>query len=98
MKIKVKDIKQLIIQNKESLLHEIRNSKELVSLLQKSSYKKLTTEEKEKMRVLLINVCRSIPAFAIFMLPGGMVLLPLFAQLIPEILPESFRKSKKSNA
>lgn len=88
------DIKQLIIKNKQALLSEIQKSQELVNLLGKSTYKKLSINEKERIRLLLINVCRTLPAFTIFMLPGGMVLLPLFARLIPQILPDSFRKKK----
>lgn len=88
-------IKELIIKNKKSLICEIQKNRELAALLGKSTYKKLSPEEKVRTRELLINICRTIPAFAIFMLPGGSVLLPLLAQLIPEILPESFRKKKE---
>ena len=33
-----------------------------------------------------------VAAFAIFMLPGGALLLPLLIKLIPDILPSAFRE------
>jgi len=51
----------------------------------------LSEEEKEKVKVQLLDICKAIPAFAVFMLPGGALLLPLLVKLIPDILPSAFQ-------
>jgi len=88
----VEEIKILLEKNKRRLIAELNQSKELVILLKKSTYKKLTEEEKERVKAQLIDILKGIPAFAVFMLPGGILLLPLLIKLIPEILPSSFRE------
>ena len=92
MSTTVQEIKENIYKNKKRLAKEIRESKELLSLLTKSTHKKLTLEEKKKVKEQLIDICKSIPALAVFMLPGGALLLPLLIKLIPGILPSSFRE------
>ncbi len=88
----VEEIKVLLKRNKKRFLKELEQSKELVFLLKKSLTEKLTTEEKAKIKEQLLDICKSIPAFTIFMLPGGALLLPLLIKLIPTILPSSFRE------
>jgi len=39
----------------------------------------------------LLDICKSIPAFTVFMLPGGALLLPLLIKAIPKLLPSAFR-------
>ena len=50
----------------------------------------MTEEEIDKMQEQLLDVLKSIPSLAIFMLPGGAVLLPLFIKFIPKLLPSAF--------
>ena len=92
MSTAIQDIKESIQKNKLRLGKEIRESKELFSLLKKSTHKKLTSEEKKKVKEQLLDICKSVPALAVFMLPGGAILLPLLIKLIPDILPSSFRE------
>ncbi|MDG1528307.1 MAG: LETM1 domain-containing protein [Polaribacter sp.] len=92
MSTTIQDIKESIHKNKLRLGKEIRESKELFSLLTKSTHKKLTSEEKKKVKEQLLDICKSVPALAVFMLPGGALLLPLLIKLIPDILPSSFRE------
>jgi len=66
----------------------------LVSLLSKSTVKDLSTEEKKKVQNQLIDIFKSVPSLAIFMLPGGAVLLPIFIKLIPKLLPSSFDENR----
>ncbi|MGJ8738309.1 LETM1 domain-containing protein, partial [Zobellia laminariae] len=42
----------------------------------------------------LIDIFKSIPSLAIFLLPGGAVLLPIFIKLIPKLLPSSFDENR----
>jgi len=91
----VDEIKELIQKNRKRLYKELRESKELMVLLTKSTHKKLSEEEKEKVKEQLLDILKGIPAFAIFMLPGGALLLPLLIKLIPGILPSSFREDEE---
>ena len=88
---KVEDIKILLRKNKERLLQELRQSKEAMRLIKNSTRTSLTDLEKEKIKIHLIDICKSIPALTIFLLPGGTLLLPILIKLIPDILPSAFR-------
>jgi hypothetical protein len=87
----VNDIKILLIKNKNSLLQELRQSKEAMSLIKKSTRTKLTGEEKTKIKIHLLDICKTIPALTVFLLPGGTFLLPILIKLIPDILPSAFQ-------
>ena len=91
----VDEIKELVRKNRKRLYQELIESKELMVLLTKSTYKKLTEDEKEKVKEQLLDILKGIPAFAIFMLPGGVLLLPLLIKLIPGIMPSSFRNEEE---
>jgi len=93
-----KVVDKLISRNSKRLKKELLESKELVALLSKSTVKDLDEEEKKKVQNQLIDIFKSIPSLAIFMLPGGAVLLPIFIKLIPQLLPSSFddNRVKKS--
>jgi Mg2+/Co2+ transporter CorC len=85
------EVTDLIEKNKQSFLQEVKESKELLFLIKESATRKLTDDEKNKVKEQLLDICKSIPAFAIFMLPGGALLLPLLIKMIPNILPSAFR-------
>ncbi|MBT8204050.1 MAG: LETM1 domain-containing protein [Eudoraea sp.] len=92
-----KVVNKLILRNSKRLQKELTDSKELVSLLSKSTVKDLTPEEKKKVQNQLIDIFKSIPSLAIFMLPGGAVLLPIFIKLIPKLLPSAFDDNRVEN-
>jgi len=81
---------KLIMRNSKRLQKELAGSKELVYLLSKSTVKELSVAEKKKVQAQLIDIFKSIPSLAIFILPGGAVLLPIFIKLIPKLLPSAF--------
>ncbi|MBR9854418.1 MAG: hypothetical protein GYB37_07545 [Algicola sp.] len=85
-----KNVTKLILRNSKRLKKELTESRELVSLLSKSTIKDLSSEEKKKVQNQLLDIFKSIPSLAIFMLPGGAVLLPIFIKLIPKLLPSAF--------
>ena len=89
----VDEIKEAIQVNKKRLAKELQESKELVFLIKKSIVTSLTNEEKAKVKEQTIDICKAIPAFTVFMLPGGALLLPLLIKLMPDILPRAFRDS-----
>ena len=86
------EVTDLLEKNKKSLLQEVQESKELVLLLKDSTTRKLNKEEKEKVKEQLLDICKSIPTFTVFMLPGGALLLPLLIKFIPNLLPSAFRE------
>ena len=88
----VEEIKELVQKNKQRLAKELQQSKEAVFLIKKGTHTSLSEEEKEKVKVQLLDICKAIPTFTVFMLPGGALLLPLLIKLIPDILPSAFRE------
>lgn len=85
-----KVVNKLILRNSKRLQKELSESKELVALISKSTIKDLSAKEKKKVQNHLLDIFKSVPSLAIFMLPGGAVLLPIFIKLIPKLLPSSF--------
>ena len=78
-------------------MKEIEETKELSELLVKATIKPLTMEEKQKVHDQLMDIAKTIPALAIFVLPGGGVLLPILIKVLPfNILPSSFQEEKAS--
>jgi DNA-binding transcriptional MerR regulator len=88
----LEEIKELLNKNKTRFLKELEESREVVHLVQKSRKTVLTEAEKTKVKEQLLDICKAIPSFAVFMLPGGALLLPLLIKLIPDILPSAFRE------
>nr|BFF40983.1 hypothetical protein BACY1_27880 [Tenacibaculum mesophilum] len=88
----VDEIKEAIYKNKKRLAKELQESRELIFLVRKSLTTSLTGEEKAKVKEQTLDICKAIPAFTVFMLPGGALLLPLLIKLIPDILPSAFRE------
>jgi len=83
---------KLVKKNVDNIMNEIEETKELSELLLKATTKPLTAEEKQKVQEQLIDVAKSIPALAIFALPGGGILLPVLIKILPfNILPSSFQ-------
>ncbi|MBU2020196.1 MAG: hypothetical protein KJ941_11180 [Bacteroidetes bacterium] len=80
--------------NKDKLAKELKESKELVSLISKSTREELSKEEKEMVRTQFLDIIKSMPALAIFMLPGGALLLPLILKVLPDLIPSAFRDNE----
>lgn len=86
-------VEVLIKRNRKRLTKEIVESKELMSLLAKSTQRDLSKEEKKKVKKQLLDICKSIPSLTIFLLPGGGLLLPILIKFIPQLLPSSFNEN-----
>jgi hypothetical protein len=89
-----KIVTKLINRNSKRLLQELIESKELMLLLTKSTKRNLTDEEHKKVNDQLLDIIKSIPSLAIFLLPGGALLLPLFIKFIPKLLPSAFDENR----
>ena len=84
----------LILRNKKRLIKEISESKDLVILLGQSTVRDLSKEEKQQMKQQLLDICKTIPSLAIFILPGGSLLMPLLIKFIPKLLPSAFNENR----
>lgn len=84
----------LIKRNKKSIIKELENNKLLMQLVAKSTYSSLSSKEKKQLKNQFIELGKTVPAFAIFLIPGGSLLLPILIKLLPEIIPNSFNENK----
>jgi ribosomal protein L7/L12 len=84
---------KILGRNKDKLATELRQSKELVQLIRKSTKEELSKEEKEKVKMQFMDIAKSMPALAIFLLPGGALLLPIVLKIIPTLVPTAFREN-----
>lgn len=86
-----RQVTAVLKKNLHRIVNEIKETHELYNLLIKSAHTNLTVEEKEKVKEQLLDILRTIPALAIFALPGGGLILPILIKLLPfNVLPSSF--------
>jgi hypothetical protein len=89
-----KMVNKLITRNSKRLYQELKDSKELMVLLSQSTIRDLDKEEQKKVQEQLLDIFKSIPSLAIFLLPGGALLLPLVVKFIPKLLPSAFDENR----
>lgn len=85
---------KVLSRNSDKLALELKESKELVQLIRKSTSEELSKEEKELVKSQFMDIMKSMPALAIIMLPGGALLLPLILKIIPDLVPSAFRDNE----
>jgi len=90
-------VMKLIVRNKNRLIKEIVQSKELMVLLAYSTTRDLDPKEKKKVKKQLLDICKTIPSLTIFLLPGGSLLLPILIKFIPTMLPSAFNENLDEN-
>lgn len=88
-----KTVTKLITRNGKRLTKELKESKELLKLLAKSTTTDLDKDEKKKVKKQLLDICKTIPSLTIFLLPGGGILLPILIKYIPQLLPSAFNEN-----
>ncbi len=86
-------VAKLVSRNKNRLVKEIVQSKELMVLLAYSTRRDLDEKEKKKVKKQLLDICKTIPSLTIFLLPGGSLLLPILIKFIPTLLPSAFNEN-----
>ena len=77
-------ISEVMVQNQSRISEEIKESKELMMLLNKSNDTDLNEEEQIKVRTELIDILKTLPTFVIIALPGSFLTLPLLLKLLPK--------------
>lgn len=82
----IKRVGKLAEKNKTRLLRKIQENEEASTLMKKASSNELTLEEKEKVRIQLLNVLRSIPTFGLLAMPQQFLTLPILLKILPKNL------------
>ena len=90
--------KKILLRNKDKLATELKQSKELVQLIAKSTSSELSKEEKKKVKAQFKDLAKSVPALGLFLLPGGSVIMPIILKLIPDLVPSAFRSNQIDDA
>ena len=89
-------IERAIRRNSEKIVQEIRETGELAQLLARCAQHSLSTDEKDRMHEQIIDLCKIVPALAVFALPGGALLLPILHRLLPfDLMPSSFQDKEE---
>jgi hypothetical protein len=89
-----------VTDNLGAIVTEIRQTGELGQLLAKAAAgSPLARDEKAKVKEQLIDLAKAVPALAIFAAPGGMLLLPLLAKVLPfDLLPSAWSHKSKAKS
>lgn len=90
-------IETLLIRNKNRIVKEVQKNTQLTKLIVDSTYRELNLEEKKMVKKQTIEVIKTIPSLAIFLLPGGTIVLPIILKFIPSLLPSSFNENLEDN-
>ncbi len=90
--INTQQIKRIARHSKNCFIKEYIKTKIAFQLIQKSTKSKLTLAEKKQVQFQLLELSKLIPAFLIFMLPGGSILLFFWIKFVPSMLPGSFKE------
>jgi hypothetical protein len=85
---------KILGRNKDKFLEEVKESKELLALVKKSMHTELTIKEKEIVKTQFKDILKTMPSLAIFLIPGGSLLLPLILKLVPDLLPSAFKSNE----
>lgn len=82
----IKRMAKIADKNRHRLLKELHESEEIMALLRKSRSLELTAEEKEVMRLALLQFLKTIPTFGIISLPKKFLTLPVLLKILPKNL------------
>ncbi|MBA4392412.1 MAG: hypothetical protein C0407_02550 [Desulfobacca sp.] len=75
-------LKTTLLKYRGKILEEVHAANNLMSLLMKGTRRKWTRNEIEEIKIHLYHLSKSIPAFMVFLLPGGIILLPLLVEIL----------------
>jgi hypothetical protein len=90
-------VKVLIDRNRTRLIKELVNNRDLAFLISQAAIRHLDDSEKKKIKKQLIEIFRTVPSLAVFMLPGGSLLLPILIKFIPKMLPTAFNENLEND-
>jgi hypothetical protein len=82
----VERMTKLAEKNKLRLLRDVKANDEVLYLLEKARANELTEQEREEVRMDLIDVLKSIPTFSVISLPQQFLTLPILLKILPKSL------------
>jgi hypothetical protein len=82
----IQRVARLADKNKTRLAHDLKKHENVMQLLSKARSNNLTLEEKESVRLELIDLLKSIPTFVIISLPQRFLTLPILLKILPKNL------------
>ena len=82
----IKRVARIAEKNKQRLLKELHENHEAMALLRKSRAAELSPQEKEAMRIALVQLLKTIPTFLIISLPRKFLTLPILLKILPKNL------------
>jgi len=82
----IRRVARIAEKNTQRLSKELHENGELVELLRKSRSNDLNAEEKEKIRLGLVQILKTIPTFLIISLPRKFLTLPVLMRILPKNL------------
>ncbi len=93
----VERLGEAVVTNYDAFTEALRDTGEMGQLLARAAGgATLTADEKRKVKEQLIDLAKAVQALAIFAAPGGMLLLPLLAKLLPfSLLPGAWERAKE---
>jgi hypothetical protein len=92
-----KKITKIVIENKDRILKQLAETKDMTLLINKKMKGELLTKEENNLVTKnTYDILKTIPALGIFLLPGGGILLPILTKVLPfNILPSAWDKVKE---
>jgi len=84
----------------QAIVTELRETGEMGALIARAaSGQPLDADERRRVKEQLLDLAKAVPALAIFAAPGGLVLLPLLAKVLPfDLLPSAFHHPRRGGA
>jgi hypothetical protein len=93
-----KTLKEILLHYRETVLTEIHSVKALWTLLMKGRQRKWTRDELQNIKTHFVRLSKRVPVLIIFLLPGGLVFLPVLIEVLDRRKKDSpvFRDRRKS--
>ncbi len=82
----VKRVSRIAEKNKARLMSGIQENEKVLNLLRKARFNELTLDEKEHVRLELIQLLKSIPTLVIVAMPYHFLTLPILLKILPKNL------------
>ncbi len=79
-------VAKLASRNKTRLLRDLENQEKIAVLLDKARSYELSVDEKEQLRLQLIEVLKTIPSFSVTSVPQRFLTLPILLKILPRNL------------
>lgn len=88
--------KGILAKYRTRIRNEVHSLNDLMSLLMKGTQRKWTKGEIKEIKFHLMDLSKNIPAIMVFLLPGGLILLPVLVELLDRrqkalVVPEDRR-------